>query len=262
MKLLTALLCATCLWAQSEILNPGFDTPGPAGLPSGWTVPEAASHFEIRRVGTGCKLGACVEMNPGPASGDRPGILEQTFSATQLLGKVAWIGISSRVEPGGKSALLVKVTNAVGEVIYTDNTLRNRAPQPLVWSDQSMFVPVTLDAETITIQVLASGANVVVDSLNVSLPTAAPWKAPEGEGPSRLNRTAQNNLVAFARMYGAVRHFHPTSEVTEADWNMLAVEGVRTLDYAIEPESFARRLNVLFERVAPAVKAYVGGLLN
>ena len=53
-------------------------------------------------------------------------------------------------------------------------------------------------------------------------PTAEPTEA------QRASVSREDALVAFARLYGVVRYFHPTDAAAEAAWQQVAVEGVRT----------------------------------
>lgn len=61
------------------------------------------------------------------------------------------------------------------------------------------------------------------------------------------------NLVAFARLFGYVRHFHPSDEAAAADWNELARRGVREVESADSPGDLLSRLEALFAPVAPSV---------
>lgn len=64
------------------------------------------------------------------------------------------------------------------------------------------------------------------------------------------------NLEAFARLYGVVRWFHPSDEAAEADWNRLAIEGVRIARCAASPQELAERLESLFLPVAPSLVVF------
>ena len=40
------------------------------------------------------------------------------------------------------------------------------------------------------------------------------------------------NMTAFAKLYGYVRHFHPSDQAARTDWETFAVEGVRKVEGA------------------------------
>ena len=68
-----------------------------------------------------------------------------------------------------------------------------------------------------------------------------------------------SNLVAYARLFGVVRHFHPSDEVARADWDRLAVAGVSRAEGARSPAELAQRLQASFAPVAPTVRVFVAG---
>ena len=51
--------------------------------------------------------------------------------------------------------------------------------------------------------------------------------------PARpLTARGLENLVAFTRLLGYVRHFHPSDEAAAADWDTFAIEGVSVAEGA------------------------------
>ena len=75
--------------------------------------------------------------------------------------------------------------------------------------------------------------------------TTSAWKsraaapAAPKEPPRPLAGRGLENLVAFTRLLGYVRHFHPSDEAAEADWDALAVAGVRAVEPATSAEDLA-----------------------
>lgn len=65
---------------------------------------------------------------------------------------------------------------------------------------------------------------------------------------------ALSNLTAFARLYGVVRHFHPSDEVARANWERLAVDGVPRAEQARSSLELAERLRDIFAPVAPSLR--------
>jgi hypothetical protein len=70
---------------------------------------------------------------------------------------------------------------------------------------------------------------------------------------ARLTDMAAGNLVAFARLYGFIRFFHPSDEATAADWDSVLMQGARQVEHAATPEELVRALRDVFQPVAPAV---------
>lgn len=89
---------------------------------------------------------------------------------------------------------------------------------------------------------------------------AAPAVAAEPHplsGP--LNDRGLDNLVAFTRLLGYVRFFHPSDQAAAADWDALAIAGVQAAEPATDPEALARALEGFVRPVAPTVRVFPTG---
>jgi C-terminal processing protease CtpA/Prc len=65
--------------------------------------------------------------------------------------------------------------------------------------------------------------------------------------------------VAFTRLFGYVRYFHPSDEAASTDWDRFAIDGVRAVEAAATPQELASTLGKLFRPVAPTVRVFAGG---
>lgn len=63
--------------------------------------------------------------------------------------------------------------------------------------------------------------------------------------PRPLESRALDNLVAFTRLFGYVRYFHPSSEAVHTDWNEFAVSGARAVEPAATAADLVAALNGL-----------------
>ncbi|HEX6100487.1 MAG TPA: S41 family peptidase [Thermoanaerobaculia bacterium] len=84
--------------------------------------------------------------------------------------------------------------------------------------------------------------------LALSLPLAA--DAP----PRELTPRGLENLIAFTRLYGVIRYFHPSDEAAAADWDAIAVNGAETVEGAADAQQLAARLGDVFLPLAPTVR--------
>ncbi|MCA9706352.1 MAG: hypothetical protein KDK70_10930 [Myxococcales bacterium] len=85
-------------------------------------------------------------------------------------------------------------------------------------------------------------------------------EAPGPRVPARDQATTpEHDLVAFARLYGYVRFFHPTDASHEADWQALAVAGVEAVRDATTNDELAQRLDALFRPLAPSLQLWAEG---
>src|SRR5262249_5562912 len=85
----------------------------------------------------------------------------------------------------------------------------------------------------------------------------SPAGAAGPDGPTRpLTVRGRDNLVAFARLFGYVRYFHPSDEVLAADWSAVAVDGAARVEGVETPAELARRLTEVFAPFAPTLAVY------
>src|SRR5262249_26708277 len=82
-------------------------------------------------------------------------------------------------------------------------------------------------------------------------------QVPETARP--LTEAGRRNVIAFARLLGYVRHFHPSDQAAAADWDRLAIEGMRPIEACEGPERLAATLEAYFRPVPPTVQAFPDG---
>jgi hypothetical protein len=180
------------------------------------------------------------------------GGLGQTIDATPYRGKLvrfsAWIRAD---EPsGGNAALWLRVDLPSGMGFF-DNM--NDRPIPTGdWKRFEIVGDVAADAKDIALGVMQEGKGELwIDDAVVEIAGNVPVAAPDP--PRALAGRGLVNLVAFARLLGYVRHFHPSDEAAAADWDELAIAGVNEVEAAKDPADLAHRLQALFAPVAPTV---------
>lgn len=66
-----------------------------------------------------------------------------------------------------------------------------------------------------------------------------------------------DNLIAFTRLLGYVRYFHPSDQAAAADWEKFAIEAVPVVEAAGTPLELAEVLENRFRPIAPSVRVYV-----
>jgi len=76
---------------------------------------------------------------------------------------------------------------------------------------------------------------------------------PAPEAPRAVTRRGLVNLMAFARLLGYVRHFHPSDEAAATDWDSFAITGVRLVEAAPNGDVLTQRLADHFRMIAPTV---------
>ena len=83
--------------------------------------------------------------------------------------------------------------------------------------------------------------------------------ASSSEGSRPLTEQGMRNAIAFTRLLGYVRYFHPSDQAAAADWDVLAVEGMRQIEPCEGPEQLAEALEAYFRPVAPTLQVFPSG---
>ena len=92
-------------------------------------------------------------------------------------------------------------------------------------------------------------------------PDAAPVnRPPVRSGAARaVTPRGLENLVAFTRLFGVVRHFHPSDEAAGAEWDAVAVNGIDAVEGAKDARELAARLSDVFLPLAPSLRLFPTG---
>ncbi|MDD4278059.1 MAG: S41 family peptidase [Candidatus Cloacimonetes bacterium] len=62
------------------------------------------------------------------------------------------------------------------------------------------------------------------------------------------------NLTAFTKLYGYVKHFHPSDEAQSIDWDKFSVFGAQQVQNAANDQELATILDSLFRPIAPSLE--------
>lgn len=73
--------------------------------------------------------------------------------------------------------------------------------------------------------------------------------------PAPQDRSLEN-LIAFTRLLGYVRHFHPSDEAAATDWEEFAIRGVSAVEDARNADDLVHRLQNLFQPIAPTIRIF------
>lgn len=98
---------------------------------------------------------------------------------------------------------------------------------------------------------------VSICAILATLSTALP--CPAQEKGDKLTDRQLDNLVALTRLMGYVRYFHPSDESAAADWDVVAIDGVKAVIDADGPAELAKQLENFFQPLAPTLRVYVTG---
>lgn len=81
---------------------------------------------------------------------------------------------------------------------------------------------------------------------------------PTRDAPAPQDRSL-DNLIAFTRLLGYARHFHPSDEAATTNWDEFAVRGVLAVENATSAADLVERLKNLFRPIAPTIRIFRTG---
>lgn len=210
------------------------------------SVDPHGGRWSLRMTGTGGgeqgAFGYAVQrLDAAPYRGRR--VRYRAWIRSDLVAGPTWSSIWMRVDrPGG----------AIG---FFDNMDKRAVRGRTGWTQYEIAGDVAPDAEAVTIGMLLSGTGQAwVDDVTFeALDTVPP---PEAARP--VTERGLTNLVAFSRLLGYVRHFHPSDQAAAASWDRFAAAGMRAVEGAPDAARLAAVLDSLFRPVAPTLVVRAG----
>jgi C-terminal processing protease CtpA/Prc len=255
--LVAALVLAPAARAQSIPVNPGFEEGAPTLAPWAFnTLPQYAAVLDSAAPHGGRWAARVIGQAGGPPSDF--GNLLQATDAAPLRGKRvryrAWVRTELPVG-ASRSGLWLRVDRPGGRMGFFDNMNARPIMGTTGWRAYEIVGDVATDATGVTFGMLLVGAGQAwLDDATVEVIGDAP--RPEAARP--LTERGVENLVAFTRLLGYVRWFHPSDQAAATDWNDFAAAGMRAAEGAPNPARLAAVLDSLFRPIAPTVAVHVG----
>ena len=213
-------------FAQSAPQNLGFENGPPGAFPQGWVVPTPG--YAAILTSENAKAGAhCAELSRSAGSTQgRFGNLMQTFDAAAYRGKHvrfrAAVRISS-VARGDRAELWLRVDRQNGEMGFFDN-MDDRPIREPEWRYYDITGDIESDAERINIGIMLLGSGKAwID--DVSLEALGDTPALPVEAPRAFTRRGLANEIAFARLFGYVRYFHPSDQAFRTGLDLIRHQG-------------------------------------
>ncbi|HEX4496518.1 MAG TPA: S41 family peptidase [Thermoanaerobaculia bacterium] len=243
--------------------NLDFEQGQPGEVPPGWsfsatsrengyTARIVADHPEAGK--QAAELAFAGEKKDPRAFGN----LLTSFDAIPYRGQRIRFRAAVRAEVAGSdgAGLWLRVDREGGGRGFFDNMTDRPITSP-TWKSYEIVGDVAPDAKVIFIGLLLPGGGKAwIDSASIAALGAVETR----HEPARpLAGRGLDNLIAFARLFGDVRYFHPSDQAAAADWEKLALAGVQTAEKAADPAELARTLEGLFRPLAPTVRVFLTG---
>jgi C-terminal processing protease CtpA/Prc len=251
------------------LVNPDFEQGELGKVPTGWFVPipSRAAGFTAELTEEGARTGKrCVVLaRTKPAEDGAPpgmfGNIMQAFDATSFRGKRVRLRAAVRVESEGAGAhaqLWLRVDRPGGKMGFFDN-MGDRPITASSWTTYEIAGAVEEDAESINLGLMLIGSGNGKAWLDSAEFETLGQAVTHWEKPRPLSDRGLENLIAFTRLLGYVRHFHPSDAAAATDWNSVAVLGVKAVEDVPDAPALARNLENVFRPIAPTVRVFVTG---
>lgn len=242
-----------------KLLNLDFEQGEVGKTPPGWFVPKPTldAGFRAEVSDTYPKQGKrCAVL----ISGDRAGFgnLMTSFDAKPYRGKQVRFkaAVKSGADDSAPVMFWVRVDRAKEEPGFFDN-MADRPITKKDWNYYEHVGEIAADAATINLGLMFNGTGKAwID--NVTLEDLGHVGA-GNKPPAPLSQRGLANLVAFAKLVGYVRFFHPSDEAAKAKWDQFVVDYVELIEAANNPDELVATLNSIFHSIAPAVAAFKTG---
>jgi C-terminal processing protease CtpA/Prc len=240
-----------------------FEQTEPGREPAAWKLrPLSRSHgYRVQVTDTKPLEGRrCLEIRqPNYQGWGHTGLVTQTVPAEGYRGQRVRFRAAARVEPltvRGYAALWLREIRPRFRPGHADD-MADRPIFAADWTRGQAVIDVAPDAESLEVGFLLNDAGTAWFD-DAALEVVGP--AGQGNVPPRpLTERGRANLIAFTRLLGYVRYFHPSDQVAALNWDRFAIEAVDLIEGAASADQLAAGLTDLFAPLAPTVQVFPAG---
>src|SRR5215813_7046793 len=239
---------------QPHPVNLDFELGAVGQLPEGWDSPTKAGYAAelTEDQAKSGKRAALLRDVPGVGNSSPIGNLMQAIDAATLRGHRVRFRAAVRTEADSEARVILWMQ--VDRRANKTGFMGNRPITPGEWQYYEVVGDIDEDAVVINIGLLLVNKgkawldDVSLDDLGKVVVRAEP--------PRPLTARGLENLVAFTRLLGYVRHFHPSDEAAAADWNTFAITAISAVEDAKNAADLSQKLEFIFRPVAPTVRVF------
>jgi C-terminal processing protease CtpA/Prc len=253
---LTSLACVASA-AQQGPANLDLERGELGKVPTGWIQPKysAAAGYKVQLTDDRPKTGKrCALVSRDPKdNGPGVGKLVQSFDAAAYRGKRVRLraAVRAEVSGAGNQAQLWLLIVRKDQLGFLDD-MNDRAIVQNEWRDYEICGDVAEDAVSVDVGLMLVGnGRAWLDAVSFEVIGKA-WNEPSRP----LQGQALDNLVAFTKLLGYVRYFHPSDEAAATNWEWFAIDGLQAVEQAKNPGELAVRLEKLFQPIAPSLRVF------
>jgi len=234
-------------------LNLDFALGAPGRAPDGWQIRGGSSEAHVSSDSTRAGARCLVLSGTAPPPND-------FASARQRFDALPWRNrrvefsarLSCRAKSGaGTGTMWLAVFGPKLRTLSYDDTSDLPVTSP-GWTQARVVAEVPAEAESLSIGFLLRGSGSLWAT---DVGFRATGALGEGDhAPRALTARGLENLVAFTRLLGYVRHFDPADSAAATDWNAFTIAAVDTVEGAPGPAELAAILRRLFQPLDPVLR--------
>jgi C-terminal processing protease CtpA/Prc len=247
------------------LVNPAFEDGDAGQTPAGWKVAPVSQQngYAAALTDEQPKSGRhCLVFKRGfGAFTPMPGILSQSIDGSSFRGKRVRLRAAVRAEVigfGAKAQLWLRVDRQKRDNRQVRGFFDDMADRPILareWAYYEIIGDVEDDAEKLVLGLqFYGGGKIWMDDVSLEIVGAAAKRVEDAPRP--LTARGLENVTAFTRLLGYVRHFHPSDEAAKTYWDAFAIEGIRVVEGAKGAVELAQKLEAIFHPIAPTVRVF------
>ncbi|MBK7994323.1 MAG: hypothetical protein IPK14_13155 [Blastocatellia bacterium] len=241
-----------------KAINLDFEEGEIGQLPTGWVSPTKAFGYDAKLVVDTVKHGkqSVVLFTDQTTNPNGFGNVMQAVDATAFRGKRIKFRAAVKSDIGSKAQLWLRVDRVNQQAGFFDN-MQDRPIISSIWGYYDIIADIDEDAETINFgMILTSKGKAWLDNASIEeIGTLTYLKEPA----KPLTEQALANVSSFTKLFGYVRHFHPSDEAANTNWEALAVKGIKIIEDAKNNAELMEKLTTLFQPIAPTIRIFPSG---
>ncbi len=239
-------------------LQNGFFGEGDLGqMPKGWKIPKPISDsgFHGALVEDSSLAGGRAILFSHETGNASMGQIVQTISANNFKGKRIRLKSMLRLDASGPSGAMMYLNVNVGDQGrgFFDN-MAFRPVTGFAWTPVEIVGDVAQNAENINLGAILRSKHGKMWIAPFTLDVLGDTPEIFIEMSKPLTTSGLKNVTAFTKAFNYIRFFNPSDEAAAANWNRLAIRGVRAVEGAVTAVELAHRLRIFFAPYAPNVQ--------
>ena len=238
---------------NSEFTPFKSETDAIGSIPKNWYAPDFTKKTGYTFAVTKEVQNNIITISNSKGEYNDYGILLQSFPATIYKNKRVRFTSDIKVEGDENSFANLYISYSIGDADKVTE-LVNLPKGTTEWQNFKVSTSIPDYAQNVTVGVYFVGKGKAHFD-NVELIVLGQVK--DGNtGPFPVYEKEMDNIMAFFRLYGYVRYFHPSDQANNIDWEKFVINGIDYIEKLEKPIELANALEQYFQPIAPLVRVF------